>query len=148
MAEKIYRLINDKKKNDFLMTYIRCGSISKAARKCKIDRTTHYQWMKNEKYAQAFEKARQHAGDLLEEEAYRRAVEGYSQPIYYKGEKVGSKKVYSDYLLAELLRGAKPEVYRDNKTEVNANVNINLSDAVAAARERVANAKETTGDKS
>lgn len=142
MAEKLYRLINDKKKNDFLMTYIKCGTIAKAARKCKIDRTTHYQWMRqNEHYREAFAIARQRAGDLLEEEAHRRAMEGYEQPIYYKGEKVGSRKVYSDYLLVELLRGAKPEIYRPS-TEVNTNVNINLSDAVQAARERVANANK------
>lgn len=147
MSEKLYRFINSKLKNDFLNYYIRTGTISKAAKRAHISRQTHYDWMRDEKYAEAFAKADTMAADLLEEEAWNRAVNGCSQAIYYKGEKIGTKKVMSDYLLAFLLKGKKPHIYREN-TEVNTNVNVNLSDAVQAARERVENAKANQSDQS
>ena len=92
MAKKFYRFINSKDKNDFLNYYIQCGTISKAAKKAGITRQTHYNWLKDDKkgfYRRAFELADKMAADLLEEEAFRRAVEGDLQVVYYKGEEVG-----------------------------------------------------------
>lgn len=59
------------------------------------------------------------AADLLEEEAFHRAVEGRDVEIYYKGEKVGTKKIYSDRLLAFLLKGAFPDKYKDRVLQEN-----------------------------
>lgn len=138
MAKKSYKFINSKDKNEFLNYYIQFGTISKAAKKAGISRQTHYDWLKNDKkgvYHRAFELADKMAADLLEEEAFRRAVEGDTQVIYYKGEEVGRRRVYSDQLLSLLLKGKKPQ-YRDN-VEINNNVNVDMSDAVSAMRERV-----------
>ena len=138
MTKKLYRFINQKDKNDFLNYYISCGTISKAAKKAKISRQTHYDWLKNDKkgaYRRAFELADKMAADLLEEEAFRRAVEGDTQVIYYKGEEIGRKRVYSDQLLTVLLKGKKP-MYREN-TEVNTTVNVDVSDASGTMRERI-----------
>lgn len=138
MAKKLYRFINSKDKNNFLNYYISCGTISKAAKKAGISRQTHYDWLKNDKkgiYRRAFEMADKMAADLLEEEAFRRAVEGDTQVVYYKGEEVGRKRVYSDQLLAILLKGKKPQ-YREN-TEINNNISVDLLDAVSAAQTRV-----------
>ena len=138
VAKKLYRFINSKDKNDFLNYYISCGTISKAAKKAGISRQTHYDWLKNDKkgfYRKAFELADKMAADLLEEEAFRRAVEGDTQVVYYKGQEVGRKRVYSDQLLAILLKGTKPQ-YREN-TEVNTTVNVDLSDAVTAVQQRL-----------
>ena len=84
------------------------------------------------------------AADLLEEEAFRRAVEGDTQVVYYKGQEVGRKRVYSDQLLAILLKGKKPQ-YREN-VEINNNVNVDLSDAVAAAQARVKKGLNESGE--
>lgn len=138
MAKKIYRFINSKDKNTFLNYYIEYGTISKAAKKAGISRQTHYDWLKNDKkgfYRRAFELADQMAADLLEEEAFRRAVEGDWQVVYYKGEEVGRRRVYSDQLLSMLLKGKKPQ-YREN-TEINNNISVDLSDAVSAAQVRI-----------
>ena len=138
MAKKLYRFINSKDKNDFLNYYIQYGTISKAAKKAGISRQTHYDWLKNDKkgfYRRAFELADKMAADLLEEEAFRRAVEGDLQVVYYKGEEVGRRRVYSDQLLSILLKGKKPQ-YREN-TEINNNISVELSDAVSAAQTRV-----------
>lgn len=138
MAKKSYRFINSKEKNDFLNYYIQLGTISKAAKKAGISRQTHYDWLKNDKkgfYRRAFEAADKMAADLLEEEAFRRAVEGDTRIIYYKGTEVGRQQVKSDALLALLLKGRIPK-YREN-TEINTTVNLDLSDAVTAAQARV-----------
>ena len=138
MAKKFYRFINSKDKNDFLNYYIQCGTISKAAKKAGITRQTHYNWLKDDKkgfYRKAFELADKMAADLLEEEAFRRAVEGDLQVVFYKGEEVGRRRVYSDQLLSLLLKGKKPQ-YREN-TEINNNISVDLSDAVSAAQARV-----------
>jgi hypothetical protein len=51
----------------------------------------------------------------VEDEAHRRAVEGYNpRPVYHKGEKVGEIREYSDSLLALLLKSRRPEVYARN----------------------------------
>lgn len=93
---------------------VRLGTITKAAQSVEIDRSTHYYWLENdEEYAIAFRRAEQMAADLLEEEAWRRAVEGDERPIYSKGKKIGSVRNYSDGLLTFLLKGAKPEKYKD-----------------------------------
>jgi hypothetical protein len=147
MAKKLYRFINSKDKNDFLNYYIQCGTISKAAKRAGISRQTHYDWLKNDKkgfYHRAFEMADKMAADLLEEEAFRRAVEGDTQVVYYKGQEVGRKRVYSDQLLAILLKGKKPQ-YREN-VEINNNVNVDLSDAVAAAQARVKKGLNESGE--
>lgn len=51
---------------------------------------------------------------MLEQEAYRRAVEGVEEPVYQGGELVGTVRRYSDKLLEFLLRGRRPQVYREN----------------------------------
>lgn len=144
MSKTVYRFINSKLKNDFLNYYIQLGTISKAAKKAGITRQAHYKWLKEDKngcYRKAFEQADKMAADLLEEEAFRRAVEGDLQVVYYKGAEVGRRRVYSDQLLSLLLKGKKPQ-YREN-TEINNNLSVNLSDAVEAMRERV---KKGTGE--
>jgi hypothetical protein len=49
--------------------------------------------------------------DLTEAEAHRRAVRGVREDIFFKGEKIGEKRLYSDSLLKFLLKGRKPKRY-------------------------------------
>lgn len=147
MAKKSYRFINNNNQNAFLNYYIELGTISKAAKKAGINRHTHYDWLKNDKkgkYRAAFELADKMAADLLEEEAHRRAVEGDLQVVYYKGQEVGRRRVYSDQLLTLLLKGKKPQ-YREN-VEINNNVSVELSDAVSAAQARVKKGLNESGE--
>ena len=118
MARRLYKFMRAKEKNKFLNWIVELGSISAAARKMGLSRQAHYFWMHEDSdYRRAFAQAREMANDLIEEEAYRRAVEGQDVEIYYKGAKVGSKKVYSDTLLAILLKGAFPEKYKERVQE-------------------------------
>lgn len=49
----------------------------------------------------------------LEDEATRRAFEGYDKPIFQGGERVGVIREYSDTLAIFLLKAHKPEKYRE-----------------------------------
>lgn len=120
MRKKLYRFIRSKEKNRFLNYLAETGTISRAAQKAGISRQAHYCWLKEDTdYAIAYEQAKRMAADLLEEEAFRRAVEGSDVGIYYQGDKVGTKKIYSDLLLSLLLKGAFPDKYKDRVLQEN-----------------------------
>ena len=92
------------KKRAFLRAFRESGSITHAALAAKVSRRQHYNWLKDEQYVKFFDDAKEEAADLLEEEARRRAVDGIQQPVYYKGEQIGTRLVYSDTLLIFLLK--------------------------------------------
>lgn len=99
----------------FLTAYTVVGMISKAAEAAGVDRHTHYDWLKNTpKYKGAWDEAYEIAGDLLEDEAYRRAVLGVAKPVFYQGVECGQVQEYSDAILALKLKGHFQKKYRDN----------------------------------
>lgn len=109
--------IKHAKKRAFLSSYSACGNVSDAARASGISRFTHYDWLKSDAdYAAAFAEARETAADYIQAEIYRRGVEGIEEPIFYKGEQVGSVRRYSDKLLIVLAKALRPEQFRDNLT--------------------------------
>lgn len=83
------------KKAAFLAAYARQGNISGAAKAAGIDRVTHYRWLVDPVYAQAFQEAGEDAIDSLEAVARERAFAG------------------SDVLLIFLLKAARPARYRE-----------------------------------
>ena len=137
--EKQYRFIANAKKNKFLNAFAKLGSV-KAAADAGIDRTTHYTWLDDESYRRAYERARQIAADALEEEARRRAVEGY----------IGKDGVreYSDKLLIALLKANFPDRYKERlESKVELSGAVGIVDALKEARERLKEAaEEARGD--
>src|SRR5262249_19777084 len=61
--------------------------------------------------------------DYLEDEARRRATEGTAKPVFYQGQQCGVVQEYSDTLLIFLLKGRRPEKFRDN-------INLDVSGAI------------------
>lgn len=51
----------------------------------------------------------------MEAEAWRRGKTGVLKPVYQGGKKVGSVREYSDTLLIFMLKGTRPEKYRDRQ---------------------------------
>jgi hypothetical protein len=79
-----------------------------------INRVTVYRWRQSDpSFAQSYSEAMETGTDLIEDEARRRGVEGYDRPVFQGGKMVGVVRVYSDMLAALLLRGRRPEIYRD-----------------------------------
>ena len=116
----------------FLKCLAACGNITQAARDADIDRGTHYDWLREDPaYKGDVCDAMERAADALVEEARRRAVEGVDEPIYQAGERMVDKdgnpavlKRYSDGLLTFLLRGDRPEKYRDKNVNVTGRVTL------------------------
>ena len=85
-----------------------------ACEAAEVGRSSHYRWLDDPEYREAFDLAKEDAADILEAEAKRRAVEGVEEPAgWYKGEAGGVVRKYSDTLLIFLLKGLRPEVYRE-----------------------------------
>lgn len=101
------------KRKAFLSAYEHTCSISRAAKAAEIDRGTHYGWLENDpEYRLAFARARERAADALEDEAVRRAREGTERAVTVAGKREIVVD-YSDLLLIFLLKGMRPEKYRE-----------------------------------
>lgn len=114
-GDRCFPEIPEPKRRAFLAALSVTASNVKACLMADIDAKTPYNWLKqkNEAFLAAYEAARQIAGDVLEAEAVRRAHDGVDRPVYQQGRLVGYERVYSDTLLIFLLKGMRPEVYRE-----------------------------------
>ena len=113
----------------YLLAYATAGgNIHQAARVSGYERNNHYIWLREDPaYVEAFKAAQEIANEFLEQEAYRRAVEGTKQ---YKFDGKGLPLLhpvtnepyyehkYSDTLLMFLMRGRQPDKYK-TVSEVN-----------------------------
>lgn len=112
----------------FLAAYRATCSITKAAEAADMERGMHYRWLEDDpQYKADFETAKEEAFQSLQDEAVRRAHEGIRKPLVYqgqftyasytkKGKGIGPPlaiQEYSDSLLMFLMRGMKPEMYRE-----------------------------------
>jgi hypothetical protein len=135
------------KKRAFLAAYGETCNIGRAAKAAGIDRQSHYDWLAaDENYRQAFKAAREQAVDALEDEAVRRANEGVERAVTVAGEREIVKE-YSDTVLIFLLKGARPERYRDNLWLEGAfQLNVAaITERLRQGRERVARMKRLEG---
>ncbi len=114
-GERCFPEIPEPKKRAYLAAYSVTANVVQACRMADIDPKTPYNWLrqKDEAYLAAWEAARSIAGDVLEAEAVRRAHDGVDRPVYQQGRLVGYERIYSDTLLIFLLKGMRPEVYRE-----------------------------------
>ena len=107
--------ISHVKKRAFLAAFSRCGSLSRAAKRAKVDRRTHYNWLKDDPwYVQAFQQAVIEAGDSLQDRLTEMAFDGNVTAAIF------------------LLKGLKPERFRERTENVNLNkLDLNqMSDAM------------------
>lgn len=75
---------------------------------------TAYNWRsENQEFAAQWESAKEAGVDALEDEARRRAFEGTGKPVFHQGIECGTIQEYSDTLTIFLLKGARPEKYRE-----------------------------------
>lgn len=85
-------------KRAFLAAFSRCGSISQAAKRAKVDRRTHYNWLRQDPgYREAFQHATIEAGDALEDKLSEMAHAGNVTAAIF------------------LLKGIRPEKYKDRR---------------------------------
>ena len=92
------------------------GQKGKAAEAAGVSRRTpnSQPWKDDEVYQAALVDATVLAGDDLEEEAIRRAIDGVEEPVgWFRGEAGGTVTRYSDTLLIFLMKGNNPEKYAE-----------------------------------
>lgn len=105
----------------FLAELAKRGNVSDAAKVAKINRDTANEHRKSDPdFAEQWADALEQAADVLEREAFRRAHDGVLEPVFGRDDgpnagtvEVGKILKYSDTLLIFLLKGARPEKYRD-----------------------------------
>jgi hypothetical protein len=98
----------------FLAALRRNGVITTACEAAGVGRTTVYDKRNADPvFAAAWDEALIEAADRIEAEVIRRAVDGYDAPVWYKGELVGVNREFSDQLAQFVLKGHKPEKYKE-----------------------------------
>jgi hypothetical protein len=112
--------ITGRRSRRFLEALAETGNVTAAAA-AGISRGGAYDHRQiDEAFAAAWAEAEQVAADKLEAEAWRRAVDGVSEPVISMGKLVRDEndqpvtiRRYSDNLLALLLRAHRPEKFRE-----------------------------------
>lgn len=94
--------------------------VTQALATCGYTRSSAYRWKDEDPaFAQQWEQAVDTAVELMEREADRRAIEGVLEPVYWRGQKIGEVRKYSDVLLIFRLKALRPDKYRDNVRQEN-----------------------------
>jgi len=101
-------------KQVFCRSYARHGIISDGTVAAGITYRTYHKWRKDDElFNEDCKTAEAMANDLMEREARRRAIDGFERPIIYQGEVTGEYTDFSDALLTTLMKGNKPEKYKE-----------------------------------
>lgn len=102
-----------KTKDTFLAQYAKVGNVAVACEKARIHRSTIHRWAEHDdEFAMRYEQAKNDYCDSLRNEISRRGRDGWIEPVYQEGRKVGSVRKYSDTLLIFQAKAHMPE-YRE-----------------------------------
>lgn len=120
MADQTHDQTDEKEREDkdkvFFAALSAYGNVSKAADAAGWCRAWLYaRRAEDEAFAAAWDKALEIGVEALEDEAKRRAYEGWDEPVFYEGVECGAKRKFSDTLLIVLLKAHKPEKYAERQ---------------------------------
>lgn len=122
-----------------LAVYRVSGNVTLSAQKAGVDRRSISRYrLADPTFAEAWEEAREESADLLEIEARRRALDGWDEPVFGSGgpgcgtEQVGVVRKYDTTLLIFLLKGERPEKYRE-RVDQRISGSLDLTDAISRA---------------
>ena len=114
----------------FLSAIMQGSSVTQATNLAGVHLTLPYKRrVSDEAFRKAWYDAAEIGTELMEQEAARRAYHGTLKPVFYKGVECGYVREYSDTLMMFLLKGRRPEKYRDNIEDGNRGVttlNVNI----------------------
>lgn len=122
------------KKERVFLECLRAGHTVKHAgdTACLPHSTLYDRRNRDPEFAARWDASESEGSDVLEQEAFRRAVEGTDRPVYQGGDLVGVIREYSDTLLIFLLKGRKPNKFRervDNTHSGGVTVRVVYADA-------------------
>lgn len=111
----------------FLRAFASRGIVLDGCKAAGVSRVTVHHWRDTSEWFSAlYDAALEEAADRIESEAIRRAVDGYDEPVIYQGmpttivdaetgeQRQLTVRKYSDTLMALVLKGARPDKYREN----------------------------------
>jgi hypothetical protein len=99
-------------KQQFLEAYKETGSVGDSSTRIGRSRQTTWDWRtKDADFARKFEELREHKIDDLEKAAYDRAVNGWMEPVYFQGKRVGEVRRFSTGLTIFMLKNLRPGTY-------------------------------------
>lgn len=129
-----------KKREAIFLDGLRRGfSVSLAASAAGVGRSTVYDWRLDcSIFAEQWDDAKEEGTDLLEDEAWRRAVTGIDKHVgFYQGVSNVTVKEYSDTLLILLLKSRRRSKFGDKlETDSEASVSVNLNEEDRVILER------------
>jgi hypothetical protein len=107
--------ITDPKRQMYLQAVARYPGLTLAAAKAGVSSKAAYLWRHegDPVFDAAFSVARRLGLTRAESELWRRGIEGYDKPVYHQGQLIGTERVFSDTAAIFMLKGAKPDVYRE-----------------------------------
>ena len=109
-----------KKRERFIEVLSESANVTLAAQAIGMARAYMYEVREQDPaFAALWDDALQMAADAMEQEAWRRAMQGTDKPVFYQGVECGHIKEYSDTLLMFRLKAIRPEQYRDNQVHFN-----------------------------
>lgn len=117
-----------RKRKKFLEDLRIYGNVHHACRAIHVQPSCVYEWRKkDEEFAKEWDDALEEAMDGLEQEAYRRGVEGVDKPIFWQGLQVATVKEYSDTVLLALLAARRPGKWGRKQVDIPNGLNANLT---------------------
>jgi hypothetical protein len=122
--------LDEKRKHIFLRVLAETANLKLAANAAGYKNTAAINKARrsDEAFDAAVVEAAEAAADMLEAEAVRRATQGVKRNVYFKGEIIDEEVIYSDSLLALLLKAAKPEKYSERvRQETNVNLRVGIA---------------------
>ena len=133
------------RKAAFIEMLRKTGNVLGSARGVGVTQSYVYRLRKTDQaFADAWANAIDEAVSLIEEEARRRAVDGWDKPVFYRGRQVGAIRRYSDHLLGLLLKMHRPEKFGDRKAPAN-RLPDDLIERLNRGRARVAAGRKERG---
>lgn len=104
----------------FLAAFSLTGALQEAARAAGVSPMTVRSHLKNDPaFKDAYDEAYEDFKEALQNEALRRAIMGWDEPVYQKGEQVGTIRKYDTRLLELLLKRHIPEFKEKHQVDVN-----------------------------
>jgi hypothetical protein len=103
--------ITPERQRVFFETLAATGSVSQAATACGLSRQALYAYRNRADvpaFREAWDIAMGCAINILGDIAFSRAVDGVEEPVFWKGQLVGTRRRYNDNLLLTLLRVRDP----------------------------------------
>jgi len=120
MSDNLPTKFDAELRHRFLQVYALTGQIQKSAQTVGISPTTVRNLAKKDtEFADALAEAKADFAEAVEREVVRRAVMGWDEPVYQKGELVGEVRKHSDQLLMMLMKKLDPSYKEGFQVDVN-----------------------------